>query len=108
MTEKGPIYGVPLIDDLPLGTGPMKQAMPSSDDLAAVAEINQRTVAGYEVLLAHYQDLRCRFSILHEMADRLRIELKSCAARHNNEWPEEERERLDALCQRAWDVIHEQ
>lgn len=106
--EKGLIYGVELIEDLPLGTGPMKQAMPSRDDLERVMERNQRTVAGYEVLLAHYQDLRTRFSILHEMADRLRIELKSCvkASRRNDDWPEEEYERLEALCQRAWDSIH--
>lgn len=107
MSEKGPIYGVPLIDDLPLGAGSMKQAMPSRGDLEAVAEINQRTVAGYEVLLDHYQDLRARFSVLHEMADRLRIELKGCV-RHDNDWTEEENERLEALCQRAWDSIHGQ
>jgi hypothetical protein len=57
MAETGPIYGVELIDDLPLGTGMMRQAMPSRDDLERVMERNQRTVAGYEVLLAHYKEL---------------------------------------------------
>jgi hypothetical protein len=56
-TEKGPIYGVELIDTLPLGTGPMLQQMPCRDDLERVAERSQRTVAGYEVLLAHYREL---------------------------------------------------
>jgi hypothetical protein len=55
MAEKGPIYGVELIDSLPLGTGSMKQAMPSRDDLKAVLKVSERTVAGYEILLDHYR-----------------------------------------------------
>jgi hypothetical protein len=54
--EEGPIYGVPLIDSLPLGEGAMLQAMPTRRDLERVAEMSQRTVAGYEVLLAHYRE----------------------------------------------------
>jgi hypothetical protein len=44
---------------------------------------------------------------LHEMADRLRIELKACveASRRNGDWAEQENERLEALCQRAWDLL---
>jgi len=57
MDEKGPIYGVELIDDLPLNGG-MRQAMPSRRELEQVAEDNERVVAGYEVLLAHYSRLR--------------------------------------------------
>ena len=53
--EKGPVYGVELIDTLPLGQGGMLQAMPSRDDLRQVQRFNERTVAGYEVLLAHYR-----------------------------------------------------
>ncbi len=34
--ELGPVYGVPLIDTLPLGSGGMKQQMPSRDDLEFV------------------------------------------------------------------------
>jgi hypothetical protein len=55
MAEKGPIYGVELIDSLPLGTSMMRQAMPSRDDLMAVLEVSQRAVAGYEVLLDHWR-----------------------------------------------------
>ena len=53
----GPMYGVELIDSLPFDSGPMRQAMPSRDDLMQVFGINGRVVAGYEVLLAHYQRL---------------------------------------------------
>ena len=54
--DSGPCYGVRLIDTLPLGSGSMKQAMPTRRDLDAVREISERTVAGYEVLLDHYRD----------------------------------------------------
>ena len=54
MNEMGPIYGVELIDTLPLGNG-MLQAMPSRDDLLQVKRISERTVAGYEVLLDAYR-----------------------------------------------------
>lgn len=53
MSEKGPIYGVPLIETLPLGG--MKQAMPNRADLEDVAKRSERTVAGYEVLLDRYR-----------------------------------------------------
>ena len=56
--ECGPIYNVPLIDSLPLGTGGMRQAMPSRRDLEQVQRISPRTVAGYEVLLASWLELR--------------------------------------------------
>lgn len=54
--EKGPIYGVPLIDSLPLGDGGFTQAMPSRSDLEGIRNYRQgqRVVAGYEVLLAAY------------------------------------------------------
>lgn len=59
MTEqKGPIYGVELIDTLPLDGGEMLQAMPSRVDLERVREVSERTVAGYEVLLEHYRRWR--------------------------------------------------
>lgn len=53
--ETGPVYGVNLIDVLPLGNGAMKQAMPTRSDLLKVQKISERTVAGYEVLLDHYR-----------------------------------------------------
>lgn len=55
--ETGPVYGVPLIDTLPLGTGGMLQQMPSRHDLEECQKRHQRVVAGYEVLLAHYLEL---------------------------------------------------
>ena len=57
MNETGPIYGVELIKSLPLGGGSMKQAMPSRADLEQVRKISERTAAGYEVLLDHYQSI---------------------------------------------------
>jgi hypothetical protein len=55
--ETGPVYGVELIDSLPLGG--MTQQMPSRDDLEGVKDYRQgqRVVAGYEVLLAHYKSI---------------------------------------------------
>lgn len=54
-TETGPLYNVPLLKSLPLGTGAMRQAMPSRAELVEVAKTHERVVAGYEVLLAHYR-----------------------------------------------------
>lgn len=52
----GPVYGIELIESLPLGKGSMQQAMPSRSDLEQVRRVNERVVAGYEVLLAHYRE----------------------------------------------------
>ena len=54
--ESGPVYGVRLIKSLPLGSGGMVQAMPSKTDLSQVQKINERTVAGFEVLTEHYRE----------------------------------------------------
>jgi hypothetical protein len=62
--EHGPIYNVPLIDSLPLTEGGMRQAMPSRADLDAVHYRHDRVVAGYEVLLAHYQESQAQLSAL--------------------------------------------
>jgi hypothetical protein len=56
--ETGPIYGVPLIDTLPLGKGMMTQQMASRQDLVFVRQYNERVVAAYEVALAHLADAR--------------------------------------------------
>lgn len=53
----GPIYGVQLLDTLPLGSGCMLQQMPSRYDLQRVERVSQRTVAGLEVLTAHYRNV---------------------------------------------------
>lgn len=56
--ESGPIYGVKLIDSLPIGNGSMMQAMPDRDDLERCRKRGfERVAAGYEVLLAHYKAL---------------------------------------------------
>jgi hypothetical protein len=59
--EVGPVYGVDLIDSLPLGSGLMRQAMPSREDLWRLMSNrmhgSERIVAGYEVLLSHYHRL---------------------------------------------------
>ena len=57
MSEIGPVYGVQLIDTLPLGKGGWLQQMPGRDDLEQVQKRNERVVAGYEVLLGHYSAL---------------------------------------------------
>ena len=54
--ETGPVYNVPLIDSLPLGSGGMTQAMPSRSDLIQVSKISMRTAAGYEVLLQKHHE----------------------------------------------------
>ncbi len=59
MSENGPLYGVPLIDTLPLTDDKdgMRQAMPNASDLKRVARVCPRVAGGYEVLLAHYQNM---------------------------------------------------
>ncbi|MCK9434824.1 MAG: hypothetical protein M0R32_08425 [Candidatus Cloacimonetes bacterium] len=67
-TGIGPVYGQPLIDSLPIGGGLM-QAMPSENDLKDAQKMHQRLVAGYEVLLLHYQRQKKE---LHEAKECLR------------------------------------
>lgn len=59
MPEHGPIYGIELLDTLPLDGGSMQQALPSRKDLDAIRKAkligSDRVVAGYEVLLEHYR-----------------------------------------------------
>ncbi len=54
--ERGPIYGVELLEFLPLDGG-MLQQLPSRDDLESIRDLRngERIVAGYEVLLEHYR-----------------------------------------------------
>ena len=53
----GPVYGVELMDTLPIGNGGMRQQLPSRSDLIGVQNYRQgkRVVAGYEVLMQHYR-----------------------------------------------------
>lgn len=71
--EIGPTYGIPLISTLPLGSGNMKQAMPSRSDLKGVIEYRQgqRVVAGYEVLLGHYTEAADEITRLRAIVDKL-------------------------------------
>jgi len=73
VSEKGPIYGVCLIKDLPLGG--MKQAMPSRRDLEQVRSISERTVAGFEVLLSHYLAMKSTAEMLEA---RLKCVVRNC------------------------------
>ena len=68
MSDKktGPIYGVELIHSLPVGTGGMRQAMPSRADLQAAKDRHTRLVAGYEVLLGTYQETEAELARLRE------------------------------------------
>jgi len=73
MTQTGPIYGVPLIDTLPLGlNGGMLQQMPSRADLSDVRQVCERVAAGYEVLLSHYRAKSFRVAELESEVMRLR------------------------------------
>jgi len=71
--EVGPIYGVELLDSLPLDGG-MSQALPSRRDLDDVRRTkivgNDRVVAGYEVLLEHYRRMRKESEALWECVER--------------------------------------
>ena len=67
MTEKGPIYGVELIEKLPVGESRMMQQMPSQVDLERANDRNHvRLVAGYEVLLDHWRNVCERLKELQD------------------------------------------
>lgn len=65
----GPIYGVKLLEALPLGKSGMNQAMASREDLKRVKQVSERTAAAYEVLTEHYREVHrenLRFRLLIE------------------------------------------
>lgn len=68
--EFGPVYGVRLIDSLPIGSS-MQQAMPTRDDLIRANKVAERVVAGYEVLLATYQQMCSEKTKLESMLRRV-------------------------------------
>lgn len=90
--ETGPVYGVPLIDTLPLGTGAMCQQMPSRADLEQVRKRNERVVAGYEVLLVHFRECQEIARALHaEFRNLESIEGNEpirCSRMHFGDWAE--------------------
>jgi hypothetical protein len=56
--NKGPIYGVVLYEEMPIGDKGWKQAFPDRDELEEVREqVGDRTVAAFEVLTAHHRAL---------------------------------------------------
>ena len=65
--ELGPVYGVPLIDSMPINALGWTQAMPSRDNLERVRKVagGERTVAGYEALLAHLWSIMEDVPTLH-------------------------------------------
>lgn len=70
--ERGPVYGVELLESLPLDGGSMRQALPSRRDLEHVRKVNERTAAGYEVLLEHYRRLQAENGRLRAKLQRVR------------------------------------
>jgi hypothetical protein len=74
--EVGPIYNVPLIETLPLGSnGGMLQQMPNRQDLEDVRQMSERVVAGYEVLLNHYRAKCMKVAELESEVIRLKLEM---------------------------------
>jgi hypothetical protein len=56
--NKGPIYGVSLYNEMPMGDQGLKQAFPGRDELEKVQKrVGCRTVAAFEVLTAHHRAL---------------------------------------------------
>ncbi len=71
--ETGPVYGVELLDSLPLGNGGMSQACPSRTDLMRIAQSDlvgsTRVVAGYEIVVDHFRELASALRELHDFAE---------------------------------------
>lgn len=68
--SKGPIYGVELIDVLPLGqfgTRDTLQAMPIAADLRRVRLVSERIVAGHEMLLGRFVSQKTEVERLHHL-----------------------------------------
>lgn len=88
--ETGPVYGVPLIDALPIGTGVMMQQMPRRDDLEQVRKRNERVAAGYEVLLAHFRECQEIAQKLHDQFRKLESTEGNdpirCSRMHFGDW----------------------
>lgn len=83
-TETGPIYGIPLIDSLPLGNDGMLQQMPSRHDLAWCQDVNAyRVAAGYEVLLAHYHRVCEERDRLKSLVIEISEDMGDCIRGHN-------------------------
>ena len=84
--EVGPIYGVELIESLPLDGGSMEQAMPSRRDLDDVFKRSQRTVAGYEVLLEHYRRAMAELDAVKEELEKEKADGAAQSELIQHEW----------------------
>lgn len=80
--EKGPIYGVELLETLPLGPGGFRQQMASLDDLKAIAKKHPRIVAAYEILTASFQGMLAERNEAREAAKECWLSV-SCATVHH-------------------------
>jgi hypothetical protein len=81
MSEVGPIYGVELIDSLPIGDGSCFQALPSRADLDGVKNYRQgtRVVAGFEVLLNHWREQQGEINRLQAIETAARALMQAAA-----------------------------
>lgn len=68
-SKAGPLYGVELLESLPIGNAGWSQAMPGREELARVAKISSRTVAAYEVLTAQYLRLKAESEKLESVRE---------------------------------------
>lgn len=73
----GPVYGVPLLESLPLGKCGMEQALPRRDELAQVYKCFPRVACGYEALLAHYHELVQEKANVDSMLEELTMHLSA-------------------------------
>ena len=83
MSEKGPAYGVELVDVVPMNygqTGGMRQALPSRADLEGIRNYRQgqRVVAGYEVILNQWRQQAAEIERLQAMLDEHNLEPGGC------------------------------
>lgn len=61
-SETGPVYGVQLLESVPIGLTSFYQRCPNRKELEEVKKISEPTVAAFEVLTGHY------YRHLHEIA----------------------------------------
>lgn len=94
-TERTPLYDIPLIESLPINGG-MRQALPSRRDLEQVMKLNQRFVAGYEVLLAHYVNTTSERDTLRAQLSRAKEAMHTAIVKIDDGSPHHARGVLDA------------
>lgn len=78
--ETEAMCNVALVASLPIGSGSTQQAMPNHDDLFKVRNVSERTVAGYEVLLATYDGVNKQYTKSQERVQVLEAMLRRVVA----------------------------